>query len=114
MFDADGVPDFKLYLTDSRLLTLEVKNVRSGTGPLRVESQKTRASRGDPMSRFYRVNHFEILAACLYNSAGRWEYLFARTFDLLRLEADPRYLATMQALPRPVAPPWHASLPETV
>ena len=66
-FDADGVPDFTLFLTDSRLLTLEVKNVRSGAGPLRVESQKTRASRGDPMSRYYRVDHFDILAACLYN-----------------------------------------------
>ena len=53
-FDQDGVPDFTLYLTDSRVLTLEVKNVRSGPGAPRVESQKTRASRGDPMSRFYR------------------------------------------------------------
>ena len=113
-FDADGVPDFKLFLTDSRLLTLEVKNVRSGAGPLRVESQKTRASRGDPMSRYYRADHFDILAACLYNRTGRWEYAFARTADLLRLEADPRYLATMQSLPRPAAHPWHPSLIEVV
>jgi hypothetical protein len=113
-FDADGVPDFKLFLTDSRLLMLEVKNVRSGSGTLRVESQKTRASRGDPMSRYYPTDHFDILAACLYNRTGRWEYVFARTADLLPLEANPRYLATMQLVPQPVAPPWYRSLPEVV
>jgi hypothetical protein len=111
-FDADGMPDFKLYLTDSRILTLEVKNVRSGPGPLRVETQKTRASRGDLMSRYYRVGQFDILAACLYNSTGRWEYVFARTVELQPLDVDARYLATMQNLPQPLAAPWHSALRE--
>ena len=113
-FDADGVPDFKLYLTDSRILTLEVKNVRSGSGPLRVETQKTRASRGDPMSRYYKVGQFDLLAACLYNSTGRWEYVFARTSKLQPLEVDVRYLATMQNLPQPLAAPWHSALVEAI
>jgi hypothetical protein len=111
-FDADGVPDFTLFLTDSRILTLEVKNVRSGSGHLRVESQKTRASRSDAMSRFYRVDQFHILAACLYNSTGRWAYLFARAVDLSTLTADSRYLATMQSISMPPTHPWYASLPE--
>ena len=58
-FDQDGVPDFTIWFTDRTLFQLEVKNVRSGSGPLRVETQKTRASRSDPMSRYYRVDHFE-------------------------------------------------------
>lgn len=44
-FDQDGVPDFTIWFTDGTMIQLEVKNVRSGTGRLRAETQKTRASR---------------------------------------------------------------------
>lgn len=111
-FDQDGVPDFTIWLTSQRIVTLEVKNVRSGRGPLRVETQKTRPSRADPMSRYYRADQFDILAACLYNRTGRWEYLFVRTSDLRRLASNERYLEPMQAVPDPVSPPWHDRLTE--
>lgn len=109
-FDEDGVPDFTIWFTDGTWLRLEVKNVRSGAGRLRAETQKTRASRGDPMSRYYRADAFEIVAACLYNATGLWEYLFARTEDLVRFPADPGYLATMQPVTR--GPPWYTTLAE--
>jgi hypothetical protein len=104
------VPDFTIWFTDGTLVQLEVKNVRSGRGPLRAETQKTRASRSDPMSRYYRVEQFDIVAACLFNATGRWDYLFARSADLLRLAQDPGYLATMQPVDSSKGHPWHHSL----
>lgn len=111
-FDRDGVPDFTIWFTDGTLIQLEVKNVRSGRGQLRAETQKTRASRGDPMSRYYRVDHFELIAACLFNATGRWSYLFARSADLVRLPGNPDYLATMQHIDPEVAHPWYRTLAE--
>ncbi len=111
-FDQDGVPDFTIWFTDGVEIRLEVKNVRSGAGHLRAETQKTRASRGDPMSRFYRVDQFEIIAACLFNATGRWDYVFARSADLVRLASDPDYLATIQPIDKAITPPWHGSLAE--
>ena len=111
-FDQDGVPDFTIWFTDGTMTQLEVKNVRSGAGPLRAETQKTRASRGDPMSRYYRVDHFEIIAACLFNATGRWDYVFARSDDLLKLPDNPDYLATMQPIDPAIVHPWHRTLAE--
>lgn len=109
-FDQDGVPDFTIWFPDGMKIQLEVKNVRSGRGPLRAETQKTRASRSDPMSRYYRVDHFDILAACLFNATGRWDYVFARSADLLRLPTDSDYLATMQPIDRAITHPWYRDL----
>jgi hypothetical protein len=109
-FDQDGVPDFTIWFTDGTMTQLEVKNVRSGRGPLRAETQKTRASRGDPMSRYYRVDQFEVIAACLFNATGRWDYVFARSADLERLPQHADYLATMQCIDPAVRHPWHRTL----
>lgn len=111
-FDKDGVPDFTIWFTDGTMTQLEVKNVRSGTGPLRAETQKTRASRGDPLSRYYRVDHFEIIAACLFNATGNWDYAFARSKDLLKLPDNPDYLATMQFIDPAITRPWYRTLAE--
>lgn len=113
-FDKDGVPDFTIWFSDGTLRQLEVKNVRSGTGPLRVETQKTRASQSDPMSRYYRVDKFELVAACLYNATGRWEYVFARARELVKLPANSDYLATMQRIDTTIQPPWYRTLGEVL
>jgi hypothetical protein len=110
--DLDGVPDFVLYLGDGSTRTLEVKNVRSGHGPLRVETQKTRASRGDPWSRYYRADQFDFIAPCLFNATGRWEYLFARTAELARDREDPNLLATMQQIAAEPGGIWRRELVE--
>lgn len=73
VYDIDGHPDFGIWLPGSdRRLLAECKNVREnrqGTEAYReggkvvaykVETQKTRASKGDPMSRFYDVDQFDI------------------------------------------------------
>ena len=106
------MPDFTVWSTDRTVIQLEVENVRSGTGLLRAETQKTRASRGDPMSRYYRVDHFEVIAACLFNATGRWDYAFARSGDLLRFAGNPDYLATMQPIDPAVTHPWYRTLAE--
>jgi hypothetical protein len=111
-FDKDGVPDFTIWFTDGSVTQLEVKNVRSGNGPIRVETQKTRASQSDPMSRYYKVSQFNIVAACLFNATGRWEYLFARSRDLAKHPSNADYLATMQQIGKTVAHPWYRSLSE--
>lgn len=82
--DADGQPDFEVRYR-SKLFRIECKNVlRRGAkdGVPRIDFQKTRASKTDPCSRYYRRDQFEILAACLHPVNERWEYQFAPTFGL--------------------------------
>lgn len=110
--DLDGLPDFVVWLPNGAPITVEAKNVRSGTGPLRAETQKTRASKSDPMSRHYRIDQFDILAVCLYNRTGEWSYIFTRIDGLRSLAADPRYLEPIQVIPQPFTAPWTANLAE--
>lgn len=83
--DKDGQPDFDVILTSGRRITVECKNVspvRRGDGTIKVETQKTRASKGNPQSRFYRRDQFDVVAACLWPVTGRWEYRFKATIAL--------------------------------
>lgn len=108
--DLDGEPDFVITLTDGSTRTLEVKNVRSGKGALRVETQKTRGSRTDPWSRPYRVDAFDYIAPCLFNATGRWEYLFGKTSDLIRHPLSNEYVASMQPITTTSSSMWHREL----
>lgn len=110
--DLDGAPDFVVWLRGGPAITVEAKNVRSGTGPLRAETQKTRASKGDPMSRYYRIDQFDILAVCLYNRTGEWSYIFSRIDGLRRYGADDRYLEPIQVIPQPFTAPWTTDMAE--
>ncbi len=74
VYDIDGHPDFGIWLPGSeRRLLAECKNVRDSDEAYReggkvvaykAETQKTRASKGDPTSRFYGVEQFDILGVC--------------------------------------------------
>lgn len=79
--DADGQPDFEVRYR-SRPFRIECKNVlrrvRSDGVP-RLDFQKTRASKKDPCSRYYRRDQFEVLAACMHPVWERWEFEFAPT-----------------------------------
>ena len=80
--DQDAQPDFRVVLTSGRRITVECKNVspiRRSDGTIKVEVQKTRASKGDPKSRFYRRDQFDVVAASLWPVTGRWEYRFKAT-----------------------------------
>ena len=60
-------------------LTIECKNVLRNTtaaGVARVDFQRTRASKGDPCSRYYSPRDFDVVAACLHAVTERWEFRY--------------------------------------
>lgn len=128
--DVDGQPDFSLWLPGRVTpLRAECKNVRESSKPggeayrkdgvivaFKVETQKTRASIGDPSSRLYDVDQFEILGVCLGKKTGQWtDMLFIKTRDLQRHARYSKKLAVFQRVPLPGATevsPWHPNLAE--
>jgi len=82
--DEDGKPDFEITFNKKTYL-IECKNVlraRRANGKPMIDFQKTRASKGEPCSRYYDRNAFDVLAACLHPVTERWEFRFARTLAL--------------------------------
>lgn len=81
----EGPPDFIVRLTTGEQLTVECKNASPKTyadGTPKVETQKTRASKGDPKSRLYDPSQFDVVAACMYGPLRRWEFRYKRSADL--------------------------------
>jgi hypothetical protein len=80
----------------------------------KVETQKTRASKGDATSRFYGVLQFDILGVCLGKKTGNWsDFMFARAADLARHETHRGKLAVFQRVPLPGTgklSPWYNDL----
>lgn len=74
-------------------------------GYLRVDFQKTRASKGAPCSRFYSADQFDILAACLHPITEKWEFRFWPTS---RLPPHPkcaaRFATNVQVTNWPLSP----------
>lgn len=72
----DGLETVVLFRA-SRLLDyvqlVECKNCsprRYANGDIKVEVQKTRATQGDPAGRLYRLDQFDVVAACLFAPTG--------------------------------------------
>lgn len=83
--EAEGDPDISLRWKGSPPILIECKNTLRTTysdGRPKVDFQRTRASKGDPCSRYYRPDDFPVLAACLHAVTERWEFRFALTADL--------------------------------
>lgn len=77
--DEEGGPDVRLRLRGGEQLTVECKNVlrqKTADGLARVDLQRTRASKSDPCSRFYRAEDFDLVAACMHAVTERWEFQF--------------------------------------
>jgi len=88
--DKDGQPDFKVRYRGRDYL-IECKNVQKKLrlGEMTVDFMKTRyAKTKGPSTRFYAASEFDILAACLFNQTGKWEFLFIPTRMLGR---HPKY-----------------------
>lgn len=88
--DADGQPDFRVRYRGGEYL-VECKNVQKSTrrGEMTVDFMKTRyAKTENPSGRFYKKSDFHVLAACLFNQTGIWEFRFIPTAKLPR---HPRY-----------------------
>ena len=83
--EEEGRPDLRLRVDDKRPLLIECKNAlrkRLADGTVRVDFQRTRSSKEDPCTRFYRPADFDIVAACLHPCTERWEFRFAPTCAL--------------------------------
>ena len=78
--DEEGGPDVSLSFKGSRLVTIQCKNVLRNTladGTVRLDFQKTRGSKDDPCTRYYRPSEFDLVAACLHAITERWEFKYA-------------------------------------
>ena len=80
--EEDGKPDLRIMYRGSHPLYIECKNVLRkiySDGLPRVDFQKTRASKSDPCSRYYRPEEFDVVAACLHPCTEKWEFSFSLT-----------------------------------
>ena len=114
--DKDGQPDFFIRV-GGRTLRVECKNVRSGENGLyrnpkayKVELQKTRNSKDGTPTRGYRIEEFDVLAACLFNQTHEWEYLYIATRRLERRPGMTDFLVIMQRVPLRAEGPWRADM----
>ena len=73
----------------------------------RVDFQKTRASKRDPCSRYYRAKQFDILAACLHPVTERWEFRFCATHALAH---HPRCTGRLSEHVRVAGAEWNEDL----
>lgn len=84
--DQDGPPDVLVTFHNSSKVSIECKNAslqRYADGSAKVEVQKTRASKGDPSSRYYSTEQFDVLAVCVWSDRGKPEFRFKASRDLL-------------------------------
>ena len=80
----DRGPDVAL-LFGGREITVECKNssrIRTKDGFEKIDLQRTRASKADPCSRYYKPSEFDVVAACIHAVTERWEFKYALTADL--------------------------------
>ncbi len=99
--DQDAQPDFDVTLNDGRRLLVECKTASPkpyADGSYKVEVQKTRASKGDPASRLYRTEQFDVLAACLYPPTGQWAFRYRTTAALTPHDTHPGRIAPLQRI----------------
>ncbi|MEK6608073.1 MAG: hypothetical protein AABZ30_10465 [Myxococcota bacterium] len=114
--DRDGVPDFEVFKGKHRLV-VECKNVRSGDGHAgdnwaTVELQKTRGGLDAQgrKTRGYRVGHFDILGACLFNQTGKWAFRFVQAQHLARRPDDAEVFVVIHRLPYADERGWRGDL----
>lgn len=99
--DVDAMHDFNVTMVTGEKIRVECKNAspkKSARGEFRVEAQKTRSSKGDPASRFYPADAFDVVAACLFSATGEWIFRFGRTSGMKRNTQFPDRLAPIQTI----------------
>jgi hypothetical protein len=82
--EEDHGPDVALAFRGKNL-TVECKNssrVKTKEGLEKIDLQRTRASKADPCSRYYKPSEFNLVAACLHAVTEKWEFKYAVTSDL--------------------------------
>jgi hypothetical protein len=99
--EGDGTPDLFVTFSDGRRARVEVKNAspdRYANGDAKVEVQKTRASKGDPLSRWYTTDAFDVLAVCMHGPEGEWSFRFRWTRDLTLRDDGSGRITPMQRI----------------
>lgn len=101
----EGQPDISLRWKGGRPILIECKNVLrklTADRSARVDFQRTRASQGDPCSRFYQSADFTILAACLHAVSEQWAFSFALTSELPEHDRCPGRISNRIVVREPV------------
>lgn len=83
--DIEGGADVRLRFDGSRPIEIQCKNVlrdRLADGTVRLDFQKTRVSKGDRCTRYYRRDEFDLIAACLHAVTEQWEFVYALPQEL--------------------------------
>lgn len=111
--DKDGMHDFDVMMSTGRLVRVECKNASPKPykeGDFKVEVQKTRATQGDPAGRLYRIDQFDVIAACLKGPTDRWEFRYRPTSLLEPSENHPGRIRPIQR----VTDEWADALEEAL
>jgi hypothetical protein len=80
----DRGPDVELSFHGANI-TVECKNssrVRTKDGLEKIDLQRTRASKTNPCSRYYKPSEFDVVAACIHAVTEKWEFKYALANDL--------------------------------
>ena len=80
----DRGPDVLVSFRGTQI-RVECKNtsrVRTKEGYEKIDLQRTRTSKTDPCSRYYRLSEFDVVAACIHAVTGKWEFKYAPTAAL--------------------------------
>ncbi len=121
-FDKDGEPDF-VVRSGAKRLVIEVKNIRSGTdGRFAaahagvVELQKTRSGTdaNGNATRGYAADHFDVLAACLFNQKREWVFRFAESRALATRATNAGVLQVLQPVVYAGNGVWSLDLEATI
>ena len=97
----EGPPDLFVRVRGVGSISVECKNASPKTyadGTPKVETQKTRASKGDEKSRLYDPGQFDVVAACMYGPWERWEFRYKRSSQLVRDRKYPDRIAAIQRI----------------
>jgi hypothetical protein len=77
-------PDVALSFQGTSI-TVECKNssrVPTKEGFEKIDLQRTRASKADPCSRYYKPSEFNLVAACIHAVTEKWEFKYAASSEL--------------------------------
>ncbi|MEU7788376.1 hypothetical protein [Amycolatopsis sp. NPDC049159] len=97
--DKDGLHDFDVTMATGEHVRVECKNAspkKYANGDIKVEVQKTRATQNDPAGRLYRIDQFDVVAACLKGPTGSWRFRYRRTSLLTEDQRHPGRIAPLQ------------------
>ena len=114
--DTDGMHDFTVVALSGRAIRVEVKTIRNGPKP-QVELQKTRAAKGDPSSRYYDRDHFDVVAVCVGRFTGDWsQFRYALVRELPSHRNHPNKLQVMHPIPdrEETTPRWFSRFQDVI